>query len=161
MTCGAAIRTGLVAAAFSAAAASASLAQPAQQQPDLAADLSSLIDWIDSGLAGGASAPEPEARATPALGQGPVSQALDWLLNGTEAPSASAEAPETAAPAAPVARMAQPVAAAPATPVARVPAEPEGPPDGDPLNLEPQPRPVATVRPQGLLLPVAPPYALP
>lgn len=152
MTCGTAIRTGFLAVALWAPAATASLAQSAPpQQPDLSADFSNLIDWIDSGLAQGAAASKPEVRTTPALGEGPVGQALDWLFSGGETDTPEApEVSQTPKPAAPIAAATRSAAVTPT-------AETMEPPEGDPLNLEPRPRPVATVRPQGLLLPVAAP----
>ncbi len=146
---GKAIRTGLLAAAFLAPAVAASYAQTAPEpEPNLAADVSQLLDWIDGGLDSGS---ETHAAPSPALGEGPVGRALGWLLGGDEPQPASAAPEDVPVPAVPV----QATANGPATPVA-APVE-DVPPDGDPLSLTPQARPVAASRPQGLLLPVAAP----
>ena len=159
MTHGKAIRTGLLAVAFWAPVVAVSYAQSAASpEPDLAANVSHLLEWVDEGLDHAAEASHTDLPPPPALGEGPVGQAIEWLFGGGEAQSASTEAGGAPVPRAKTAPVAVETPAA--TPVATTMAEIMDPPEDDPLVLTAQPRPVATVRPQGLLLPVAAPQGL-
>lgn len=147
---GKAMRIGFLALAVSAPAAAA--AQTATD-PEIAANVAQLLDWIDGGLAQGAAASSPASPSTPALGEGPVGQALGWLFGG-EPQSASIEAAEAPEP---EPGTPQPATARVAAPVTTPAIASMDPPEDEPLTLTQQPRAVATVRPQGLLLPVASP----
>jgi hypothetical protein len=143
------MRIGFLVLTVSAPAAVAAQTAP---EPGIAADVSQLLDWIDGGLA-----QEATASPTPALGEGPVGQALGWLFGG-ETQSAATEAADPPAPqGSPEKPMASVVVPPPPTPAAAPVATAADLPEDEPLTLTPQPRPVATVRAQGLLLPVASP----
>jgi len=124
-----------------------SYAQTASPEPDIAADVSDLLDWIDQGLDRAAEASETTLPPPPALGEGPVGQAIDWLLGGGDATSASpetADAPARQADAAPVTATSLTAAA-----------DEQGAPEDGPLVLTAPSRAAAADLSQGLLLPVA------
>lgn len=112
---------------------------------------SDLIGWIDRNLdaaAAASSAPPPP----PALGEGPMSRALDWLLGPGGAPSP--DVASTPAPATPAQEPPRPAVAVPAAPVSAVAPVSAG---GVPIDLvgdDDAARPVAARPESGLLLPL-------
>ncbi|SBV92276.1 exported hypothetical protein [uncultured Alphaproteobacteria bacterium] len=123
----------------------------ADDAPPPEAGFSDLIGWIDRNLdaaAAASSAPQPP----PALGEGPVSRALDWLRGPTEAPPSPDVAPPPAPPT-PAQEATRPAAAAPVAPVSAVAPMSAG---GAPIDLvgDDDARQTAGRPESGLLLPL-------
>lgn len=130
----------------------AAAAQTATES-DQAANVSELLDWIDDGLERAAAASQPATPPVPALGEGPVGQALGWLFGG-DGQTAGEEPSEPSAPEPAAKAAAAPAEAGqiPATPIAA-----QGAPKNEPMALEPAPGLAGASQPRGLLLPVATP----